>query len=135
MELLLTLLVWLWQIGWVLLLGGGMCALVLWLICPLRKRKKLTLAACVLAVCLLLTALCVHPVVRYDGSAEDTEQIRQLAAGPYSNRIPVIPVCAVAEEMSGGTQVQVWYAFVGSMTYIKDGDGVWSITEWLFPWI
>ena len=134
MEVLLTVLLFVWQIGWVTLLGGGLCALALWLIHPLRKRWKGTWVACVAAVCLLLTVLCVHPVVRYDGSAEETEQIRQLAAGPYSDRIPVIPVCAVAKETSGGTQVQVWYAFVGSMTYIKDSDDVWSITEWLFPW-
>ena len=135
MEILLTVLIWLWQIVWVMVLGGIVCAVLAALIRPLRKRWKGTWVACVVAVCLLLTVLCVHPVVRYDGSAEEKEQIRQLAAGPYSDRIPVIPVCAVAEETSGGTQVQVWYAFVGSMTYTKDRDDVWSITEWLFPWI
>ena len=40
MEALLTVLLFLWQIGWVALLGGGLCALALWLIPALRKRKK-----------------------------------------------------------------------------------------------
>lgn len=134
MELLLTVLIWLWQIGWVLLLGGGLCALALWLIWPLRKKKMLTFAACAAAVCVLLVTLCARPVVLYDGSAEETEQIRQLAAGPYSNREPLVPVCAVVREAESGMTVQVWYAFVGSMTYAIDGEGLPSIVDWLFPW-
>ena len=134
MEFLMTLLVWLWQIGWMLVISGSFCAVLVLLIRPLRRKWKTVWVACVAALCLLLTVLCVRPVVLYDGSAEETEQIRQLAAGPYSSRIPVIPVCAVADEVAGRTEVEVWYAFVGSMTYVKDG-GVWSITEWLFPWI
>ena len=132
MELLLTVLLLLWQLGWVLLLGGGLWAL-LCCIPALRKRKVGTFLACVLAVCLLLSALCVWPMVIGADADEETE-VRQLAAGPYSRRMPLVtPVCAVVEDTSGGMEVRVWYAFVGSMTYEQDGDG-WSITRWLFPW-
>lgn len=132
MEILLTVLLFLWQIGWVLLLGGLLWAL-LCCIPALRKRKWRTFAVCVLAVCLLMAALCVRPVV-VGGSEETKAEVRQLAAGPYSRRLPVVtPVCAVVEEAPDGMEVQVWYAFVGSMTYVHDGDG-WSITDWLFPW-
>ena len=106
MELLLTVLIWLWQIGWVMVLGGIICAVLAALIRPLRRRWKGTWAACVAAVCLLLTVLCLHPVVLYDGSAEETEQIRQLAAGPYSNRIPVIPVYAATEKTESRTAIK-----------------------------
>ena len=132
MELLLTVLLLLWQLGWVLLLGGVLWAL-LCCIPALRKRKLRTFVLCVLAVCLLLSALCVRPIV-VGGSDEVKAEARQLAAGPYSQRMPMVtPVCAVVEDTPGGMEVQVWYAFVGSMTYEQDGDG-WSITEWLFPW-
>ena len=128
MELLLTVLLLLWQLGWVLLLGGVLWAL-LCCIPALRKRKVRTFLACVLAVCLLLSALCVRPMV-IGADADEKAEVRQLAAGPYSRRMPMVtPVCAVVDN---GT-VQVWYAFVGSMTYEQDGDG-WSIIEWLFPW-
>ena len=63
MEVLLTVLLFLWQIGWVALLGGVLCALALWLIPALRKRKKSAFAACVLAVLLLLAGLCLRPIV------------------------------------------------------------------------
>ena len=132
MELLLTVLLLLWQLGWVLLLGGALWAL-LCCIPAVRKRKLRTFVLCVLAVCLLLSALCVRPIV-VGGSDEVKAEARQLAAGPYSQRMPMVtPVCAVVEETSSGMEVQVWYAFVGSMTYEQDGDG-WSIIEWLFPW-
>lgn len=134
MELLLTVLIWLWQMGWVLALGGGLCALALWLIRPLRKKKMLTFAACAAAVCVLLAALCVRPIVLGEGSAQEKEQARQLASGPYSDRVPVTPVCAVVREAESGMTVQVWYAFVGSMTYAIDGEGLPSIVDWLFPW-
>lgn len=128
MEVLLTVLLFLWQIGWVLLLGGGLCAAALWLFPALRKRKKGSFAACVLAVLVLLAALCVRPIV-IGGSAEERETARQLAAGPYS-WMPITPVCAVVEK---GT-VQVWYAFVGSQTYAIDSEGLPSITDRLGPW-
>ena len=134
MELLLTVLIWLWQIGWVLLLGGLICAALVWCIKPLRRHKVLAFAACAAAVCVLRVTLCARPVVLYDGSSEETEQIRQLAAGPYSNRVPLVPVCAVVREAESGMTVQVWYAFVGSMTYAIDGEGLPSIVDWLFPW-
>ena len=118
MEFLLTVLLLLWQLGWVLLLGGALWAL-LCCIPAVRKRKLRTFVLCVLAVCLLLSALCVRPIV-VGGSDEAKAEM-------------VTPVCAVVEETSSGMEVQVWYAFVGSMTYEQDGDG-WSITEWLFPW-
>ena len=128
MEFLLTVLLLLWQLGWVLLLGGALWAL-LCCIPALRKRKVGTFLACVLAVCLLLSALCVRPMV-IGADADEKAEVRQLAAGPYSRRMPMVtPVCAVVDN---GT-VQVWYAFVGSMTYEQDGDG-WSIIQWLFPW-
>ena len=128
MEALLTVLVFVWQIGWVVLLGGGLCALALWLIRPLRRRKKLTFAGCVLAVILLLAALCVRPAV-IGGGAEEREMARQLAAGPYS-RMPITPVCAVVDD---GT-VQVWYAFAGSQTYVIDSEGLPSVIDRLGPW-
>ena len=128
MEILLTVLLLVWQIGWVALLGGGLCALALWLIHPLRRRKKLTFAGCVLAVILLLAALCVRPAV-IGGGAEEREMARQLAAGPYS-WMPITPVCAVVEE----DEVRVWYAFVGSQTYTIDGEGLPSIIDRLGPW-
>ena len=132
MELLLTVLLLLWQLGWVLLLGGALWAL-LCCIPALRKRKVGTFLACVLAVCLLLSALCVRPMV-IGADADEKAEVRQLAAGPYSRRMPMVtPVCAVVEDTTGGMEVQVWYAFVGSMTYEQDGDG-WSIIQWLFPW-
>ena len=134
MELLLTVLVWLWQTGWVLLLGGLLCTVVVLCIRPLRKRKMLMFAVCSVAVCVVLAVLCVRPVVLGAVDAEEKASAQQLAAGLYSHRIPVMPVCAVVEKDGAHTQVQVWYAFVGSMTYENDGDG-WSITEWLFPWI
>ena len=128
MEFLLTVLLLLWQLGWVLLLGGVLWAL-LCCIPALRKRKVGAFLACVLAVCLLLSALCVRPMV-IGADADEKAEVRQLAAGPYSRRMPMVtPVCAVVDN---GT-VQVWYAFVGSMTYEQDGDG-WSIIQWLFPW-
>ncbi len=127
-EVLLTVLLFVWQIGWVLLLGGGLCALTLWLIRPLRKRKRLTAAACVVSVCLLLAALCVRPVV-IGGDAEEKEAARQLAAGPYS-WMPITPVCAVVDD---GT-VQVWYAFLGSQTYSVDSEELPSIIDRLGPW-
>ena len=125
---------WLWQMGWVLVVSGILCAVLAALIRPLRRRWKGTWVACVAAVCLLLTVLCVHPVVVYDGSVEEKAQIRQLAAGPYSNRIPAIPVCAVAEEILGSLEVKVWYAFAGNMTYFITSDGVISIVDPLFMW-
>ena len=128
MKVLLTVLLFVWQIGWVALLGGGLCALALWLIHPLRKRKGLTFAACVLTVCLLMAAFCVQPAV-IGGGAEEREMARQLAAGPYS-WIPITPVCAVVDD---GT-VQVWYAFVGSQTYSVDSEGLPSIIDRLGPW-
>lgn len=134
MEVLLTILIWLWQFGWIVLLGGGLCAAAVWLIRPLRKRKKLTFAVCLLTVILLLAVLCVRPVVLGNCSAEEKEQARQLAAGPYSNRVPVTPVCAVVEKGTDGMSVRVWYAFAGSMTYSVGSDGLPSITDWLGPW-
>ena len=128
MEALLTVLVFVWQIGWVALLGGGLWALALRLIRPLRRRKKLTFAGCVLAVILLLSALCVRPVV-IGGGAEEREMARQLAAGPYS-WMPITPVCAVVDD---GT-VQVWYAFAGSQTYVIDSEGLPSVIDRLGPW-
>ena len=128
MEVLLTVLVFVWQIGWVALLGGGLWALALRLIRPLRKRKGLTFAGCVLAVILLLSALCVRPVV-IGGGAEEREMARQLAAGPYS-WMPITPVCAVVDD---GT-VQVWYAFIGSQTYLIDSEGLPSVIDRLGPW-
>ena len=133
MELLLTVLIWLWQIGWVLLLGGLLCAVIVLCIPPLRKRKAVTFTACAAIICLLLVVLCVRPVVLDTVDAEERAAAQQLAAGLYSDRIPVTPVCAVVEKDGAHTQVQVWYAFVGSMTYEQEGDG-WSITRWLFPW-
>ena len=129
MEILLTMLIWLWQIGWVLLLGSGSCALVLWLFRPLRRRKMLTLAACVAAVCVLLAVLCMRPIVLGEADAEEKTQAQQLAAGPYS-RMPITPVCAVVDD---GT-VQVWYAFIGSQTYLIDSEGLPSIIDRLGPW-
>ena len=85
MEVLLTVLLFLWQIGWVALLGGGLCAVALWLIPALRKRKKSAFAACVLAVLLLLAGLCLRPIV-IGGSGAQREQARQLAAGPYTRQ-------------------------------------------------
>ena len=128
MEALLTVLVFVWQIGWVAVLGGGLCALALWLIRPLRRRKMLTFAGCVLAVILLLAALCVRPAV-IGGGAEEREMARQLAAGPYS-WMPITPVCAVVDD---GT-VQVWYAFAGSQTYVIDSEGLPSVIDRLGPW-
>ena len=128
MEALLTVLVFVWQIGWVALLGGGLWALALRLIRPLRKRKGLTFAGSVLAVILLLSALYVRPVV-IGGGAEERETARQLAAGPYS-WMPITPVCAVVDD---GT-VQVWYAFIGSQTYLIDSEGLPSIIDRLGPW-
>ena len=128
MEALLTVLVFVWQIGWVAVLGGGLWALALRLIRPLRKRKGLTFAGCVLAVILLLSALCVRPVV-IGGGAEEREMARQLAAGPYS-WMPITPVCAVVDD---GT-VQVWYAFAGSQTYVIDSEGLPSVIDRLGPW-
>jgi len=131
--IVLTVLIWLWQIGWVLLLGGLLCAVIVLCIPPLRRRKTATFAACAAAVCLLLAVLCVRPVVLGAVDTEERASAQQLAAGLYSNHIPVTPVCAVVEIDGAHTQVQVWYAFVGSMTYEQEGDG-WSITRWLFPW-
>ena len=128
MEVLLTVLLFLWQIGWVALLGGVLCALALWLIPALRKRKKSAFAACVLAVLLLLAGLCLRPIV-IGGSGAQREQVRQLAAGPYS-WMPITPLCAVVEEDA----VRVWYAFVGSQTYTIDAEGLPSITDRLGPW-
>lgn len=128
MEVLLTVLLFVWQIGWVALLGGVLCALALWLIPALRKRKKGSFAACVLAVLLLLAGLCVRPIV-IGGSGAQREQARQLAAGPYS-WMPITPLCAVVEEDA----VRVWYAFVGSQTYTIDAEGLPSITDRLGPW-
>ena len=128
MEALLTVLVFVWQIGWVLLLGGALWALALRLIRPLRRRKMLTFAGCVLAVILLLAALCVRPAV-IGGGAEEREMARQLAAGPYS-WMPITPVCAVVDD---GT-VQVWYAFAGSQTYVIDSEGLPSVIDRLGPW-
>lgn len=129
MELLLTVLLFLWQLGWVVLLGGVLWAAALWLIRPLRKWKKLTFIACAAAICLLLAVLCVRPIV-LGGSAEEREEARQLAAGRYSQRLPVVtPVCAVVDD---GT-VQVWYAFAGNVIYRVDGEG-YSIVKPLFPW-
>ena len=128
MEALLTVLLFLWQIGWVALLGGVLCALALWLIPALRKRKKSAFAACVLAVLLLLAGLCLRPIV-IGGSGAQREQARQLAAGPYS-WMPITPLCAVVEEDA----VRVWYAFVGSQTYTIDAEGLPSITDRLGPW-
>ena len=128
MEALLTVLLFVWQIGWVALLGGVLCALALWLIPALRKRKKSAFAACVLAVLLLLAGLCLRPIV-IGGSGAQREQARQLAAGPYS-RMPITPLCAVVEEDA----VRVWYAFVGSQTYTIDAEGLPSITDRLGPW-
>ena len=128
MEVLLTVLLFLWQIGWVALLGGVLCALALWLIPALRKRKKSAFAACVLAVLLLLAGLCLRPIA-IGGSGAQREQARQLAAGPYS-WMPITPLCAVVEEDA----VRVWYAFVGSQTYTIDAEGLPSITDRLGPW-
>ena len=128
MELLLTVLIWLWQIGWVLLLGGLICAALVWCIKPLRRHKVLAFAACAAAICLLLAVLCVRPIV-VGGSAEEREEARQLAAGPYSERLPFTPLCAMVND---GT-VQVWYAFAGNVIYRVDGDG-YSIVKPLFPW-
>ena len=128
MEALLTVLVFVWQIGWVAVLGGALWALALWLIQPLRKRKGLTFAGCVLAVILLLAALCVRPAV-IGGGAEEREMARQLAAGPYS-WMPITPVCAVVDDDT----VQVWYAFAGSQTYVIDSEGLPSVIDRLGPW-
>ena len=128
MEILLTVLLFVWQIGWVALLGGGLWALALWLLPTLRKRKKGSFAACVLAVLVLLAALCVRPIV-IGGSAEERETARQLAAGPYS-WMPITPLCVVVEEDT----VWVWYAFVGSQTYAIDSEGLPSVTDRLGPW-
>ena len=128
MEALLKVLVFVWQIGWVAVLGGALWALALWLIRPLRRRKMLTFAGCVLAVILLLAALCVRPAV-IGGGAEEREMARQLAAGPYS-WMPITPVCAVVDD---GT-VQVWYAFAGSQTYVIDSEGLPSVIDRLGPW-
>ena len=100
MEILLTVLLFVWQLGWLLLLGGVVYAGALWLIRPLRKWKKGTFAACVLAVVVLLAALFVRPVV-IGGSAEERETARQLAAGPYS-WMPITPLCAVVEPKGEG---------------------------------
>lgn len=128
MEVLLTVLVFVWQIGWVALLGGALWAAAVWMFRPLRRRKKLTFAGCVLAVILLLAALCVRPAV-IGGGAEEREMARQLAAGPYS-WMPITPVCAVVDD---GT-VQVWYAFAGSQTYVIDSEGLPSVIDRLGPW-
>jgi drug/metabolite transporter (DMT)-like permease len=129
-EALLTVLVFVWQIGWVAVLGGALWALALRLIRPLRKRKGLTFAGCVLAVILLLAALCVLPAV-IGGGAEERETARRLAAGPYSRLLPIVtPVCAVVDD---GT-VQVWYAFAGSQTYVIDSEGLPSVIDRLGPW-
>ena len=132
MEILLTVLLFVWQLGWLLLLGGVLYAGALWLIRPLRKWKKGIFAACVLAVVVLLAALFVRPVV-IGGSAEERETARQLAAGPYS-WMPITPLCAVVEPKGEGMEVQVWYAFVGSQTYAVDCEGLPSITDRLGPW-
>ena len=133
MEIVLTVLIWLWQIGWVLLLGGLLYAVIVLCIPLLRRRKAATFTACAAIICLLLAVLCVRPVVLGAVDAEEKAAAQQLAAGLYSDRIPVTPVCAVVEKSGAHTQVRVWYAFVGSMTYEQEGDG-WSITRWLFPW-
>lgn len=132
MEALLTVLLFVWQIGWVALLGSVLYAGALWLIPALRKRKKSAFAACVLAVVVLLATLFVRPVV-IGGSAEERETARQLAAGPYS-WMPITPLCAVVEPKGEGMEVQVWYAFVGSQTYAVDSEGLPSITDRLGPW-
>lgn len=129
MELLLTMLIWLWQIGWVLVLAGVLCAVLAALIRPLRKRKMLTLAACVAVVCVLLAVLCVRPIMVGETGAEELAQAQQLAADRYSDRLPFTPVCAVVKE---GT-VQVWYAFAGSAVYGVSGDG-YTLVKPLFPW-
>lgn len=129
MEILLTVLIWLWQIGWTALLSGLVCAALVQCIKPLRRHKVLSFTLCAAAVCLLLAALCVEPIVLGAG-AEEKEQVQQLAAGLYSEWIPVTPVCAVVEKDT----VQVWYAFVGCQTYIIDSDGLPSIIDRLGPW-
>lgn len=128
MEILLTVLVWLWQIGWILVLGGLLCALAAVCIKPLRKRKAVTFAACAAVVCLLLTALCLQPIVAGD-DGDEKEIARQLAAGRYSEHLPFTPVCAVVDKET----VRVWYAFAGQMTYRVGEDG-FSIVEPLFGW-
>ena len=129
MEILLTMLIWLWQIGWVLVLAGVLCAVLAALIRPLRKRKMLTLAACAAAVCVLLAVLCMRPIVLGEADAEEKTQAQQLVADRYSDRLPFTPVCAVVKE---GT-VQVWYAFAGSAVYGVSGDG-YTLVKPLFPW-
>ena len=79
MEFLLTVLLLLWQLGWVLLLGGALWAL-LCCIPALRKRKVGTFLACVLAVCLLLAALCVRPVV-IGADADEKAEVRDRTPG------------------------------------------------------
>ena len=128
MEILLTVLIWLWQIGWILALGALLCALAAVCIKPLRKRKAVTFAAGVLAICLLLSALCLRPAV-LGGSEEARAEARQLAAGRYSEHLPFTPVCAVVDKET----VRVWYAFAGQMTYRVGEDG-FSIVEPLFGW-
>ena len=129
MELLLTMLIWLWQIGWVLLLGGLICAALVWCIKPLRRHKVLAFAACAAAVCVLLAVLCMRPIVLGEADAEEKTQAQQLAADRYSDRLPFTPVCAVVKE---GT-VQVWYAFAGSAVYGGSGDG-YTLVKPLVPW-
>lgn len=131
MEILLTVLVWLWQIGWTLMLGGLLCILVVVCVKPLRKRRTATFVVCTAAVCLVLALLCAKPAVVCRGSAEEKAQIRQLAAGRYSRRLPFTPVCAVADRESG--EVQIWYAFAGRMSVGVSEDG-YSVTEPLFAW-
>lgn len=134
MELLLTILLYLWQLGWVLVLAGGLCAGAALCIRPLRSKKAATFAACVVLVCALLLTLCAHPVVLGADDSGEREQVQQLAAGWYSRRMLLPPVCAMVREADGERTVQVWYAFVGSMTYVIDGEGLPSIVDWLFPW-
>ena len=115
MELLLTILLYLWQLGWVLVLAGGLCAGAALCIRPLRSKKAATFAACVVLVCALLLTLCAHPVVLGADDSGEREQVQQLAAGWYSRRMLLPPVCAMVREADAATMATAPEAMAPSM--------------------
>ena len=131
METLLTILVWLWQIAWVLLLAELLARLCLALV---KSRRRLAVRlTCLAAVAAVLTALCLHPlVVGEDLTDEERTAIRHRSAGLYSWRVPGVPVACAVQREQEALRVEVYYLFLGSLEYQDGPDGI-AITRPLLP--
>lgn len=142
MEVIVAIAAYLFQIFCICALAAVFCFIIIGplLLMKVKMNKRTVIISFLLALLVLCAALsyvCENPIVNCPDEYADVvtdEQLRNvqsIAAGVYSEHIPLIPVLARIEKVQwmeeySGFEIRfrINYLFFGSETLVMGGDGI-----------